>query len=133
MNSTPFISDFLYKILLIGNSGVGKSCLLMRYSVTPFTRKTHSPTISSTPSASTSYAHYQKIKSVILESHPIRLQIVHRLISGTPPDRNASAHSPPHTTAAPTASSSYTTSPIATPSTTSKRGSKKSTDLPRPL
>lgn len=26
-------SHFLFKVLLIGNSGVGKSCMLMRYSV----------------------------------------------------------------------------------------------------
>jgi GTPase SAR1 family protein len=27
------VSDFLFKILLIGNSGVGKSCMLMRFAV----------------------------------------------------------------------------------------------------
>ena len=26
-------SDYLFKMLLIGNSGVGKSCLLVRYAV----------------------------------------------------------------------------------------------------
>lgn len=26
-------SDYLFKVLLIGNSGVGKSCMLMRFSV----------------------------------------------------------------------------------------------------
>ena len=26
-------SDYLFKVLLIGNSGVGKSCFLMRFSV----------------------------------------------------------------------------------------------------
>ena len=29
-------SDYLFKILLIGNSGVGKSCMLMRYAVNLF-------------------------------------------------------------------------------------------------
>lgn len=27
------ISDYLFKMLIIGNSGVGKSCLLLRYAV----------------------------------------------------------------------------------------------------
>ena len=30
-------SDYLFKLLLIGNSGVGKSCMLMRYSENKFT------------------------------------------------------------------------------------------------
>ena len=28
-----FISDYLFKLLLIGDSGVGKSCLLLRFAV----------------------------------------------------------------------------------------------------
>lgn len=31
------ISDYLFKLLLIGNSGVGKSCMLMRYAENSFT------------------------------------------------------------------------------------------------
>ena len=34
-------SDCLLKILLIGNTGVGKSCLLLRYSVIYFIIKFH--------------------------------------------------------------------------------------------
>ena len=28
-----FCSDYLFKVLMIGNSGVGKSCLLLRFAV----------------------------------------------------------------------------------------------------
>lgn len=31
------LSDLLFKILLIGNSGAGKSCMLMRYAENAFT------------------------------------------------------------------------------------------------
>lgn len=30
---SPFCSDYLFKLLLIGDSGVGKSCLLLRFAV----------------------------------------------------------------------------------------------------
>ena len=34
-------SDYLFKLLLIGDSGVGKSCLLLRFSVSEKTTCTH--------------------------------------------------------------------------------------------
>lgn len=33
MTLHPFHSDYLFKLLLIGDSGVGKSCLLLRFAV----------------------------------------------------------------------------------------------------
>lgn len=33
--SIPVLSDYLFKLLLIGDSGVGKSCLLLRFAVSP--------------------------------------------------------------------------------------------------
>ena len=32
-----FFSDYLFKLLLIGDSGVGKSCLLLRFAVSTLT------------------------------------------------------------------------------------------------
>lgn len=32
-NMMFFVSDYLFKLLLIGDSGVGKSCLLLRFAV----------------------------------------------------------------------------------------------------
>lgn len=33
VSSYAFCSDYLFKLLLIGDSGVGKSCLLLRFAV----------------------------------------------------------------------------------------------------
>ena len=35
------ISDYLFKLLLIGDSGVGKSCLLLRFAVSATTVNMH--------------------------------------------------------------------------------------------
>lgn len=36
ISSYAFCSDYLFKLLLIGDSGVGKSCLLLRFAVSIF-------------------------------------------------------------------------------------------------
>lgn len=36
VSSYAFCSDYLFKLLLIGDSGVGKSCLLLRFAVSIF-------------------------------------------------------------------------------------------------
>lgn len=36
VSSYAFCSDYLFKLLLIGDSGVGKSCLLLRFVVSIF-------------------------------------------------------------------------------------------------
>lgn len=99
--------DMLCKMLLIGDSGVGKSCLLLRFCDDAWT-----------PSFITTIGIDFKIRTIELEGKRIKLQIVssprapahadrHR--SGTPQARSASAPLPPPTTAAPWASSSCTT------------------------
>lgn len=35
-SAVSLCSDYLFKLLLIGDSGVGKSCLLLRFAVSPF-------------------------------------------------------------------------------------------------
>lgn len=125
--------DFLFKLLLIGDSGVGKSCLLLRFAEDAFT-----------DSYLSTIGVDFKIRTIDLEGKTVKLQIVSppfacvlagrghhqtriqhslqpghlrrrltgialRRDSGTRPAKNASAPSPPRTTAAHTASSSCTT------------------------
>jgi len=57
--------DYLIKLLLIGDSGVGKSCLLLRYSDDSFTS-----------SFITTIGIDFKIKSIVIDTSKIKLQIV---------------------------------------------------------
>jgi len=56
--------DYLIKLLLIGDSGVGKSCLLLRYSDDSFTS-----------SFITTIGIDFKIKSIIIETSKVKLQV----------------------------------------------------------
>ena len=62
MSTTSY--DFLIKLLLIGDSGVGKSCLLLRFSDDQFT-----------PSFITTIGIDFKIKTIELDGKRIKLQI----------------------------------------------------------
>ena len=117
-------SDYLFKLLLIGDSGVGKSCLLLRYADDAYS-----------DSYITTIGVDFKIRTVDIDGKTVKLQIVCRFArsppsSGIPPVRSVSVPSPPPTTVVPTVSSSSTMSPTRTPSTTSSSGSTKSTDTP---
>ena len=59
-----FCSDFLFKMLLIGSSGVGKSCLLMRYAENSFNENFFN-----------TIGVDFKIKTIALEGQNIKLQI----------------------------------------------------------
>ena len=144
-------SDFLFKILLIGDSGVGKSCLLLRFADDAYT-----------DAYITTIGVDFKIRTIELDGKTIKLQIVRGeglgacgsapplararaapltpstphpslplvVRSGTLRGRSASAPSPAATTAARTASSSCTTSRTAIALKTSSSGSMKLTSTP---
>jgi Ras family len=93
--------DFLFKLLLIGDSGVGKSCLLLR-----FADDTYSESYISTIGVDF------KIRTIELEGKTVKLQIVSNPkswplcilltlslnpFSGTLPDKNVSVQSHPPT------------------------------------
>jgi len=135
-----FRYDYLFKLLLIGDSGVGKSCLLLRFADDTYTESY----------ISTIGVDF-KIRTIELDGKTVKLQIVRptsprlssrrrrrrfELIwgmynSGIPRARSVSAPSPLLTTAARTASASSTMSPTWTASTTSSSGCKRSTATPR--
>ena len=61
---TPDQPDFLFKMLLIGNSGVGKSCLLVRYAENSFNENFFN-----------TIGVDFKIKTISLDNQNIKLQI----------------------------------------------------------
>jgi Ras-related protein Rab-1A len=63
-DSKPLLSDYLFKLLLIGDSGVGKSCLLLRFADDTYTESY----------ISTIGVDF-KIRTIELESKTIKLQI----------------------------------------------------------
>lgn len=56
--------DYLFKLLLIGNSGVGKSCMLMRYAENTFTSNFYN-----------TIGVDFKIKTINLDNRQVKLQI----------------------------------------------------------
>lgn len=68
---TPSHSDYLFKLLLIGDSGVGKSCLLLRFADDTYTESF----------ISTIGVDF-KIRTVELEGKTVKLQIVRIGIEG---------------------------------------------------
>jgi len=59
-----FCSDFLFKMLLIGNSAVGKSCLLVRYAENSFNENFFN-----------TIGVDFKIKTIQLDNQNVKLQI----------------------------------------------------------
>ena len=137
-------SDYLFKLLLIGDSGVGKSCLLLRWTLcytSEFTFTIYLPCRFADDTYTESYISTIgvdfKIRTIELDGKTIKLQ-VWRLSGrvevqdfknfhcrfGTPRVRRGSGPSPRLTTEALTASSWSTTSRTRSPSTTSSSGSR---------
>jgi len=58
-------SDFLFKILLLGDSGVGKSCIILRYTENQFSQNLMN-----------SIGVDFKLKSIFFKEKTIKLQIV---------------------------------------------------------
>ena len=128
-----FRYDYLFKLLLIGDSGVGKSCLLLRFADDTYTESY----------ISTIGVDF-KIRTIELDGKTVKLQIVSRqafllvgrlrrgvlifgdsLHSGTRPAKNASAPSRARTTAARTVSVSSTMSRTWTASTMLSSGCRR--------
>jgi Ras-related protein Rab-8A len=66
-NSKPF--DHLIKLLIIGDSGVGKSCLLLRFTDDTFT-----------PSFITTIGIDFKIRNIELDGKRIKLQVIETIM-----------------------------------------------------
>lgn len=74
-------SDYLFKLLLIGDSGVGKSCLLLRFADDTYTESY----------ISTIGVDF-KIRTIELEGKTVKLQIVYAIpLALLPNDANAGA------------------------------------------
>lgn len=127
-NGRIFRYDYLFKLLLIGDSGVGKSCLLLRFADDTYTESY----------ISTIGVDF-KIRTIELDGKTVKLQIVrcsqvamqdmvaNALRSGIRLARSVSAPLPRHTTVVLTESVSSTMSLTWIPSTTSSSGCRRST------
>ena len=75
--------EFLFKILLLGDSGVGKSCIILRYIENSFSQNLMN-----------SIGVDFKLKNIEIDGKKVKLQIVLYLYiiicSGTQPDRKGS-------------------------------------------
>ena len=142
--------DYLFKLLLIGDSGVGKSCLLLRFADDTYT-ESYISTIGVDFVSSDFWGLkeqmlilWQKIRTIELDGKTVKLQIVRaqhhtrRLILGTNGiysgillDKNVSEPSHHPTTEALMAFALSTMSPIWTPSITLSNGFKRLIDMPQ--
>ena len=68
-----FFSDYLFKLLLIGDSGVGKSCLLLRFAVSTFYNMLISWSTSILVSGCT-YMYIQSFKNFLHRERSINIQ-----------------------------------------------------------
>ena len=74
--------EFLFKILLLGDSGVGKSCIILRYIENSFSQN-----------LMISICVYFKLKNIEIDGKKVKLQIVlysYIIYSGTQQDRKDS-------------------------------------------
>jgi GTPase SAR1 family protein len=107
--------SFTFKIIIIGDTNVGKSCLLLQFVDSRFRFK-HEPTIGVEFGS----------KTIIIKDNTVKLQIrdtVNLLISR--PAKKPSAQKPEATTNQQPEPSSSTISPRKAASTTSRSGSQK--------
>ena len=111
--------DYLFKLLLIGNSSVGKSSLLLRFSDNIFSER---------------YLFWYLVScqqsELISRSEPLNQEEAPSNFKfGTPPGRRGSRPSPPPTIRELTESSWSTISPIDSPSRILKTGWRKSISM----